>query len=194
MMPRTAFVMHTPRHRLLRHAACRRSATIALHRDPSGAADAGQECNFAQTAAAGGDAASTVRPCRSRSWACRIPDKPNHPECRSTLCRARGLHPGRLLPRHRCSRRCGTARICKARRSSGFSVLHGKTFPGPVGWVQVRREVIPFAGHAAMRNPFRPDWGLRATANLLRRINLICPVQSHLQKYFCFSEPQIRTI
>ena len=33
---------------------------------------------------------------------------------------------------------------------------------------------------------------LRATPNLSRRIKLICPVQSCLQKYFCFSEIQIK--
>jgi hypothetical protein len=33
---------------------------------------------------------------------------------------------------------------------------------------------------------------LRVKTNLLSRINLICPVQSRWQKYFCFSEMQIR--
>src|ERR1700737_4430016 len=35
---------------------------------------------------------------------------------------------------------------------------------------------------------------LRATVDLLKRINLICPVQSHLQKYFCFCLTQITSI
>jgi hypothetical protein len=34
-----------------------------------------------------------------------------------------------------------------------------------------------------------PD--LRVKSNLSSRIKLICPVQSPLQKYFCFSEVQI---
>jgi hypothetical protein len=33
---------------------------------------------------------------------------------------------------------------------------------------------------------------LREKSNLLKRINVICPVQSPLQKYFCFSEIEIR--
>jgi hypothetical protein len=32
---------------------------------------------------------------------------------------------------------------------------------------------------------------LREKSNLLKRIKLICPVQSRLQKYFCFSEMKI---
>jgi hypothetical protein len=34
--------------------------------------------------------------------------------------------------------------------------------------------------------------GLRVKTNLLSRINLICPVQPRWQKYFCFSEMQIK--
>jgi hypothetical protein len=33
---------------------------------------------------------------------------------------------------------------------------------------------------------------LRQKSNLSKRINVICPVQSPWQKYFCFSEVQIR--
>ena len=36
-----------------------------------------------------------------------------------------------------------------------------------------------------------PPYDLRVKSNLLRRIKLICPVQSPSQKYFCFSEMQI---
>jgi hypothetical protein len=36
-----------------------------------------------------------------------------------------------------------------------------------------------------------PPRRLRARPNLLKQINLICPVQSSLQKYFSFHRPQI---
>jgi hypothetical protein len=35
---------------------------------------------------------------------------------------------------------------------------------------------------------------LRVKSNLLSRIKLICPVQSPLQEYFCFSEMQIKAM
>ena len=35
---------------------------------------------------------------------------------------------------------------------------------------------------------------LRARPNLLKRINVIPPVQSHLQKYFCFRLTQISSL
>jgi hypothetical protein len=38
--------------------------------------------------------------------------------------------------------------------------------------------------------PARAGGALREKSNLLRQIKLICPVQSRLQKYFCFSEPK----
>jgi hypothetical protein len=43
-----------------------------------------------------------------------------------------------------------------------------------------------------LRPPARACGALREKSNLLKRINVICPVQSPLQKYFCFSEVQIR--
>jgi hypothetical protein len=43
-----------------------------------------------------------------------------------------------------------------------------------------------------INRPARAGGALREKSNLLRRIKLICPVQSRLQKYFCFSEMQIK--
>jgi hypothetical protein len=47
-------------------------------------------------------------------------------------------------------------------------------------------------GDGGVRIARRADPPLRVTANLLNRIKLIWAVQSHSQKYFCFSELQIK--